>query len=68
MHNSGERSPQTEHVEKWLNKNLSEDYVLYINFTYFLQHKYHLILLTCTQGGKIINLRYHYFMHCKNSI
>ena len=27
MHNSGERSPQTEHVEKWLNKNLSEDYV-----------------------------------------
>ena len=27
MHNSGERSPQTEYVEKWLNKNLSEDYV-----------------------------------------
>ena len=39
-----------------------------IQKNYFLQHKYHLILLTCTQGGKIINLRYHYFMHCKNSI
>lgn len=27
MHNSGDRSPDTEHAEKWMQKNLDEDYV-----------------------------------------
>ena len=27
MHNSGERSPETEHAEKWMQKNLDEEYI-----------------------------------------